>query len=456
MHWKKVKIFTGNTGADYGNAGGSATMLTLKSGTNAYHGSAFEFLRNNVLDANGYFRNLNRNTATRLNFKRNIFGGTVGGPIKKNKIFFFADYEGTQQRDGGPTTASVATQALRNGDLSSLVATGSRIIDPPTVSRSRTMSIPASSHRQPGRKETILRFQPVSSSEPGRHWTIGHHRQLCLQHRDTLKNFQGDVKVDFRLTDKDSVFARWSMGHYEQFGSRAALPTSLTSANILPTTSAVVNWTRSFSPTIVNEARAAFSRVAIDEGVPVDWSGLLTANGNQAFGIPGGQPYAGLSSVNLGNGLTGVGAGGAAGSTVDNKFIYYDNLTWQKGKHLIKMGAQFTRYQNNRYYAGNNGALGIFTYDGTFSGRRIFGLSAGSTGRQGPRRRGRQVGPALLAVIPVRSGRYQSHSEPDLERGLALGIHAAAVRSGGSSGEHQHLHRRASLSRQEWQQPRAL
>ncbi len=365
---EEVKVFTGNTGADYGNAGGSATMLTLKSGTNGYHGSAFEFLRNNVLDANGYFRNLNRNTATRLNFKRNIFGGTVGGPIKKNKIFFFADYEGTQQRDGGPTTASVATQALRTGDLSSLVATGSKIIDPLNGQPFQNNAIPGARIVNPVAKKLFSdsNLYPLPN-QPGT-GPLGISGNYATSTANTLKNFQGDTKVDFRLTDKDSVFARWSMGHYEQFGSRAALPTSLTSANILPTTSAVVNWTRSFSPSIVNEARAAYSRVAIDEGVPVDWSGLLTANGNQVFGIPGGQPYAGLSSVTLGNGLSGVGAGGAAGSTVDNKFIYYDNLTWQKGKHLIKMGAQFTRYQNNRYYAGNNGALGSFTYDGTFSG----------------------------------------------------------------------------------------
>ena len=102
--------------------------------------------------------------------------------------------------------------------------------------------------------------------------------------------------------------------------------------------------------------------------MPVDWSGKLGNDGNAKFGIGGGQPYAGLSSVALGNGLSGIGTGAAVGSTVDNKIQYSDNLTWQKGKHLLKMGGQAIRFRQNRYYAGNNGALGSFTFDGTYSG----------------------------------------------------------------------------------------
>jgi hypothetical protein len=365
---EEVKVLTGNTGAEFGNAGGSATMLTLKSGTNQYHGTAFEFLRNNVLDSNGYFRNLNANTAKRLSIKRNIFGGTAGGPVKRNKAFFFVDYEGTQQRDGGPSSASVANVALRSGDLNSLINTGSKIIDPLTGSPFPGNVIPTARIVNPVAKKLFSDSALYPLPNQAGTGSLGISGDYATSTANTLKNFQGDAKFDYKLDDKNSFFARYSAGHYEQYGSKAVLPTSMPSANILPTTSAVVNWTRAFSSTIVNEARAAYSRVAIDEGLPVDWSGLLTANGNQAFGIPGGQPIAGLSSVSLGNGLTGVGAGGSIGSTVDNKFIYYDNLTWQKGKHLLKMGAQFTRYQNNRYYAGNNGALGIFSYDGTFSG----------------------------------------------------------------------------------------
>ena len=103
---EEVKVITGNGGGEFGNVGGGSVMMTIKSGTNQYHGAAFDFLRNNELDANGFFNN--RNKLARSAFRRNIFGGTFGGPIKKNKLFFFTDYEGTEQRTSGAASASVA------------------------------------------------------------------------------------------------------------------------------------------------------------------------------------------------------------------------------------------------------------------------------------------------------------------------------------------------------------
>jgi len=141
----------------------------------------------------------------------------------------------------------------------------------------------------------------------------------------------------------------------------------MTGGTTSPTQSAILNWTRTISATIVNEARIAFSRVVIKD-ITIDWSGQLGADGNSKFGIPGGQPIPGLSNVTLGSGLNAIGAGAALSNTGDNKYILYDNMTWQNGRHLIKMGGQLMRYQQNRYYAGNNGALGTFSYDGTYTG----------------------------------------------------------------------------------------
>ena len=180
-------------------------------------------------------------------------------------------------------------------------------------------------------------------------------------------NHQADAKADFRLSDKDSLMVRYSIGRYESPTSQSPLAVQMTSGQNGPTQSGVVNWVRTVSPTVVNEARVAYSRVIIQDTVN-DWSGLLGADGNQKFGIPGGQPVPGLSNVTLGGGLTAIGSAAALSNTADNQLIYYDNLTWQKNKHLIKMGAQFMRYQQNRYYAGNNGALGLFRYTGAYTG----------------------------------------------------------------------------------------
>src|SRR5437667_246583 len=113
---EEVKVITGNGSSEFGNVGGAIVNSTLKGGTNQFHGNVFEFLRNDKLDANGFFNN--RNKAARAPIRRNIFGGTLGGPVIKNKAFFFVDYEGTEQRTSGASTASVAPTAWRTGDLS--------------------------------------------------------------------------------------------------------------------------------------------------------------------------------------------------------------------------------------------------------------------------------------------------------------------------------------------------
>jgi hypothetical protein len=360
---EEVQVLTGNAAAEFGNSGGATVMLQMKSGTNQFHGNVFEFLRNKVLDANGFFRNRNLSTAQRTGFKRNIFGGTLGGPIKRDKLFFFVDYEGTIQRADGPASASVAPQTWRSGDLSSFP---NNIIDPTNGQPFANKQIPVS------------RFSPVARflfSNPslyplpnqagvGPQGVTGNYASSSASKQ---RNHQGDVKMDYRLSSKDNLMGRWSRGYYESVGSRAALPVNMTGGQEGPTQSAVLNWTRTVTPTIVNEARMAFSRIVIRDRT-VDWSGQLGPDGNQKFGIPGGQPIPGLSAIQLGGGLTGIGATANLSNTGDNKFIYYDNMTWQKGKHLVKMGGQLMRYQQNRYYAGNNGALGVFRYNGTYSG----------------------------------------------------------------------------------------
>lgn len=361
---EEVKVLTGNAAADYGNAGGATVMMTMKSGTNQFRGNLFHFLRNDKLDANGFFRNRSLATATRLGFKRNIFGGTLGGPIKRDKLFFFVNYEGTEQRTGGPANATVAPQEWRNGDLS---AFPNVIRDPLTGSPFPNKQIPQSRIVNPVALKLFGDQALYPLPNQAGVGALGQTNNFGSASASTLKNHQGDIKLDYRLSDKDSLSGRWSIGSYESFGSRAALPTSMTSGQDGPTQSAVINWVRTFSPAIVNEARVAYSRILILDRA-IDWSGQLGENGNQAFGISGGQAIPGLSSVTLGDGLTNVGSAATISDTADNKFIYYNNLTWQRGRHLLKMGGQFTRYQQNRYYAGNNGALGLFVYTANYSG----------------------------------------------------------------------------------------
>src|ERR1700688_4956447 len=121
----EVRVISANAPATYGNANGGAIITILKSGTNSYHGSAYGLLQNNNLDANSWANDHNFPIVPKNHYTQSIFGGTFGGPILKNKLFFFVDYEGARRHQGGIATASVLTQAMRNGDFSALLAQGS-------------------------------------------------------------------------------------------------------------------------------------------------------------------------------------------------------------------------------------------------------------------------------------------------------------------------------------------
>jgi Carboxypeptidase regulatory-like domain len=129
---EEFRVETSNSSAEFGNVTGATINATIKSGTNNFHGNLFEFIRNDALDAQSWANNRSGVT-TKAKLRQHIYGGTLGGPIKKEKVFFFVDYQGTAQRTGGGGSIRVAPAAWRTGDLSTLVSTGNvQIRDPQT------------------------------------------------------------------------------------------------------------------------------------------------------------------------------------------------------------------------------------------------------------------------------------------------------------------------------------
>ena len=120
----EVRVISANAPATYGNANGGAIITILKSGSNAFHGSAYGLFENNNLDANTWANDHNFPIIPKNHYTQSIFGGTIGGPILKNRLFFFVDYEGVRKHQGGTSSASVLTEAMRNGDFSALLAQG--------------------------------------------------------------------------------------------------------------------------------------------------------------------------------------------------------------------------------------------------------------------------------------------------------------------------------------------
>ncbi len=364
----EFRVETSNSSSEFGNVTGATVNATLKSGTNEFHGNVFEFFRNDKLDAQTWANNRN-GVRTKPKLRQNVFGGTLGGPIIKNKLFFFTDYQGTIQRTGGGGSIRVASPAWRAGDLSSLRVA---IRDPQTCTNPRDVTtcgtfangiIPANRIVNPAAKalfaDTTLYPLP-SRIDPANGTGI-----LDVVTARKIDGHQFDIKIDARLSDKDNVSGRYSFGNYEDFGNKGSIPVAMTSKSFSRPQNIALNWTRTISPTIINEALVVFNR-AVFIGGAFDWAGI--GGGNAKLGIPGGQAIDGLSSIILGSGLSPIGARATDEDNVTNTYHYGDNLTILSGRHTFKMGGQWQRYQQNRYYAGNNGQLGFFSYGSTFTG----------------------------------------------------------------------------------------
>ncbi|MGZ5530034.1 MAG: TonB-dependent receptor domain-containing protein, partial [Limisphaerales bacterium] len=365
----EVRVISANAPATYGNANGGAIITILKSGTNSYHGSAYGLLENHKLDANSWGNNHNFPIIPKNDYTQSIFGGTFGGPILKNRLFFFVDYEGARYHKGGIASASVLTPAMRNGDFSALLAPGNGDIQ---------------------LYDTQNGFAPYAGNiglpilNPVAQYLFAHPELYPLpnasptdgllasnfQGKQTsfVKNNQEDFKVDWTPGNVNKINGFYSQGTGRD-GSTALIPVFFPSQNVYPTHVGGASWVHTFSPTIVNEARFGFTRVRWDNSIPTDPSGNFGLTGNAKVGIPfiGAQLYPGFSGQSISNNASYIGTNANTQILRDNTFNYYDNLTWQRGRHFLSIGGQATRYQQNYLNASNFGFLGTFSYSGIFT-----------------------------------------------------------------------------------------
>ena len=352
----EISVETNNYAADTGNVAGAVISNVIKSGTNRFSGNAFEFYRNSKMDANAWANN--RSNAAKPNRKQNIFGGTFGGPLVKNKVFFFGDYQGTRFDSPNSELVSVAPEAWRRGDLSTASAT---IRDPVTGQAFAGNQIPA------GRISAVAaNILNNTNLYPLPNRTVtGVTNNFVGDRLDTIRAHQADVRIDWNASNNDKIFGRFSAASYESRVDQRAIPLLLGSLQDAPFRNIAFNWNRIFSSSIVNELLVGYNQISIVNNT-IDWSGI--GNANASFGIAGGQPIAGLSSIGWGGGLSAVGAGASDSDTLDKTIQINNKTTWLKGSHSLKFGGQLLHYRQQRFYAGNNGLLGLFGYGGAFTG----------------------------------------------------------------------------------------
>jgi hypothetical protein len=188
---------------------------------------------------------------------------------------------------------------------------------------------------------------------------------------NTTQNNQGDIRIDYSINSKDSLMAKYSYGDAWDNQSQVVIPVLFPYGDDYPFTNAVIAWTRIVSPTIVNNARAGFTRIVINQGAVTDPSGKFGLHGDATLGIPlPNQSVPGFTFMNLGSGdLNNFGTQDLGTFNLDNNFDYNDTVTWVHGKHVTKLGAEFLRYEQDYAAPGNQGGLlGQFSYSGVYTG----------------------------------------------------------------------------------------
>ena len=334
---EEFSVLTSNYSAEYGRTSGGVINAITRSGTNHFHGGAYEFLRNSALDARNFF---DYTTPNRLPpFRRNQFGASAGGPIRKDKVFVFGDYEGIRQSLGISTPVTVPSVAARNGMLCSAPDTGTCA---PT-----TVTVDASAQK-------YLPFWPLPDAgiKQGTDGDIGVFNVVGQQ--VISENFF-TVRVDGRISEKDSLTGTY-LGditpYHSPDGLNAVLVTSKTNRQI-----ATLEETHTFTPTLVNTARGGFSRVAVINDLGISAINPLAADPSLAA-IPG-QFAAHVSAPGI-QLFTGGVKGNSHFIYAWNSFQGYDDAFWTHGTHSMKFGGAVEHMQLNRFSATD--PSGVFTF----------------------------------------------------------------------------------------------
>jgi hypothetical protein len=434
---QEFNLITQNASAEFGNYQGGVVSVSTKSGTNRFHGDVFEFFRNDALDANiasagwtaGVKDNINNSNPgfnaqgilLKPELRYNQFGGTFGGPIIKDKLFFFADYQAQRLVNAAQTGAQLLTAQARTGDFGQLCTdfggafNGSGVCTgvPSSVTSTTQLVYPSGPNVGlpiPNNNLAAAGYtvDPVASNIFGqtKYYPLPQSNTLAsnnyfYNNGNHLNNNQGDLKIDYAASQKDHIFGRWSQMDLTQptFTGCVFCNAGATEGSDEPVRNAVINWTHAISANLLNEARVGFNAVRYDSALtPTSSLGDIS----QTLGIAGGNAEKpGLVQINIpGSNSTSAGLGLQNLIQVfhSTQAQFEDNLIFTRGRHQLKAGFQFVRERQNYIYAGNDGALGVLSIaTATGSGLADFWLGNVAGGTGSPRDFGGQVGdPAKL------------------------------------------------------------
>lgn len=365
----EMRVLTNGYNAEYGRGAGGVVNVNLKSGTNEVHGVLFEILQNDKINANRW--EYNKAGKPRGPFKQNQYGAAIGAPIIKNKLFIFGDYQGTRITSSGGSIQNlgyggfytIPTAAMRQGNFSKLLGgsvgtdangnnlVANQIFDPKSnatvngqlVRTPFTGNIIPSSRFDPAAAKLMALFpnenQPVAAG-------VTPFNNFFTSTAGRQNTDQGDGRVDYRLSDKDSLFGSLSWQNTNKF-NEPFLPGALDGTPFNAVTeedlsrNAQLSYTRVWNPSIVSETRVGFSRLVTSR---------VGANPDKdlfkEFGIGGYNPMTalngGLPQMQFSTGYTQIGANDWLPSKeYSNVWDFIQNVSIMKGHHSYKFGAEY-------------------------------------------------------------------------------------------------------------------
>ena len=346
---QEFNVLTGNYSAQYGGGAGTITNIQLKSGTNALHGDVFEFLRNTAMDARNYFRPA---PLPKQVLKQNQFGGTLGGPIIRDRAFFFFSYEGIRSVEDIPATANVFSAAERTGDFSALL--------PKTQLKSPYTGLPYKNNQIPVdtvAQNIVNTYMPLPNNPSGSYSGAATGNQSNNQ-------FLG--RIDYKFNDRNQLALHYIYQH-RNFPNVSVNP-NFAYTGTSPLSNAGLQYVHTFSPKLVNELRLGVDFEHMKELSTLANTGFNIASlGINDFGLNGAplpSSEAGFPITSI-SGFISIGGGGAS---YDESVTYQmvDNLSWTRGNHQMIFGADIRHSQDNA--TTNNTPYGQLSFTGSETG----------------------------------------------------------------------------------------
>ncbi len=351
---QEFSVQTSNYSAEFGQDAGGVVSVVTKSGTNQFHGNVFEFLRNGVFNARNYF-------ASKVDpLKRNQFGGTLGGPIIKDRTFFFAGYQGTRIRDNvGGQSAFVPTDANLAGDFSAMLSATNpnnplgravTIKDPLTGLPFPNNQIPTS--RFDSATMAMLKYVPRTQGNG-----------IVFYGTPTVQNFDEYIgRGDHSISQKDKLMGRYYYDLFTNVPSFGGNLLAYRQGSTISSHNAVIQEMHIFSPSLLNDFRFGFARVVSIRQAPPDTPSVAD------FGVPIYQPTPkSIQSISI----SGYFSTGAIPKSKFPRttFSYIDDLRWTRGRHSFAFGGILEKAQLNM--VNQSGLPGTFTFSGDTTGSAL-------------------------------------------------------------------------------------